>query len=280
MIDRLTSKVEADIAQRVDRSSYYSPFGKILDYELAFEKQGYDGTMMQVLDELQAQLVLRRREANPVILALHPPRIMRGVMDYFIQTQRENGKVYLLRKAVRLALALSNNLETSRYLRKFGRAVVNSGHGDLLKFPVSQIPDRPAWDSTRPDRSRRSAEALLGQARGRDLLFIPLGHGGVAAGLDVFEYYRKLTRTKGSLFYPVRCSMKKKHDRQPRASQEEVKFLRQAAVGRVPVVFDEDVITGETIMNAYEFFRGILEVEGRTLLQLTNLNMKVQVSEN
>lgn len=267
---------------RVDKTSYVSPFRKIDDYDKAFESQPYNGTMMQVLDELEFQLRLPREDADPVILALHPPRVMRGVMDYFVETQRPSGKVFLTRKAVRLGLTLNNNLEVLRYLHKFKRAAVLSGHSELFTFPVTQIKDKLAWDSTRPERSSRSAEGLLAHTGGQDILFIPLGHGGVPAGLDVFEYYKKLTGTSHSLFYPVRFSMKKKNDKDPRVNMEEVAFLRQGTIGRVPAIFDEDTITGETIINAYSFFLGLLgpELGNRKLLQLTNLKMNVQVSEN
>ncbi|MEK6964244.1 MAG: hypothetical protein AABX70_07505 [Nanoarchaeota archaeon] len=118
---------------------------------------------------------------------------------------------------------------------------------------VSQKWDQATLDATVPYLSENTARRLCSDLKEAPLLFIPLAHGAVAAGMDVFLHY-SLFNSKDNLFYPVRFSKTKHKDRAPRISPFEIAFLKKEVSGRVIVLFDEDKSTGRTILGAKRFF--------------------------
>ncbi len=194
----------------------------------------YEGTLREVLDDL--------RDLNPIDTALHAGRIIRAVLDYKIQ----HDKGYdLILPAVDTAVSL--------YLGEGLQGIEKLLNSDLLDIPIEQEHDSISAEMFEVDLSKRTAENLREKFEGSDLLFIPLGHGGVVPGLDVFLHYCDGERRHNS-FYPVRFSREKMGDKEPRLSPEEKEYLRTIGSSREVVIFDEDVCSGETINQASIFF--------------------------
>lgn len=102
----------------------------------------------------------------------------------------------------------------------------------------------------------RAEEYVREAIRYRDnLLFIALGHGGVASGMDVYNYYSDLTNNSNSEFYVIRASHLKMRDFSPRISESEKKYLSEKANERQIIIYDEDRIMRTTLNTAVDYFQ-------------------------
>jgi hypothetical protein len=139
----------------------------------------------------------------------------------------------------------------------FREHVIQTIGEDLLKANLTRRDDILTWEATNPYLSKNTAEKLAERQKGADILFIPLAHGGVPAGMDTFLFYRDATETTNSLLYPVRFSLHKLKDRAPRITREEKNLLREKSEGRRVVIFDDDTqnYIGSTISRAMGFFK-------------------------
>jgi hypothetical protein len=106
---------------------------------------------------------------------------------------------------------------------------------------------------TRPESCKAAAELIA--ASSDDILLVPLGGGGIVAGIQTFLYYRDMTHSDKSVLYPIRFSRNKSKDTVPQVSPAEEEYLKEA-VGRglKPVVLDEDTAFGYTLRNAKDHF--------------------------
>lgn len=88
-----------------------------------------------------------------------------------------------------------------------------------------------------------------------DILQIPLCHGGFIAGSAAFLALQQAYPTRNLDMYPVRFSYRKKGDKEPVLSGEELEYLDELSEGRHVLVTDEDVDTGKTANKALNYFR-------------------------
>lgn len=142
-----------------------------------------------------------------------------------------------------------------KLLRNLRSRIIFQGDKELLQRPLVQEEDNVTWQSTDPVLSFKTAQKLSLETSNQDLLFLTLGHGGIAAGMDVFNYYLDLTKSDNSDFYVIRFSRLKKLDSIPRISTAEKEYLIQLADRRQIVVYDEDRISGETLASAVDGFQ-------------------------
>lgn len=272
--------------------AYHSLFEHLRDdYRLqGWEQMRYSGFLEDVLSGLEA---LAEKPGwtieDHANLVLHPSRIIRAVVDYKIANPELQ-----LEEAVRGAIAFALSVYTeprdlpakTRAFREYATGLTN-GTIPLLSTTVIQPYDIVTWDVCSPELSQAAAVQLARKTGDDDILFIALGHGGVAAGIDVYLRAADRTHYKKSIFYTVRFSTAKMDDRTPQVSAREKDFLREASDGRAIVLFDEDVSTGDTMRTAYEFFSDLFENENIILLtnkdisgELEKLKEKINGGEN
>ena len=229
----------------------------------------FKGTVGQLMDELEAALRDPLEGRNFINIALHPPRIIRAAMDYKIDhPDEEIGELYV-ENALRLGLSIYSGqpdaVETSAHFRD--TLVIDR----FSNLGVAQTADAPTWHATDPDRSFDTAQKLRYQLEHPEILFIALGHGGVAAGMDVFLYYSALTGSTNSQFYAVRFSRRKHFDISPQISKLEFARLRNMARDRQVVVFDEDIVSGDTLEIAADTFADILAPLSHPVITVNNM---------
>lgn len=240
-----------DTRQRAQRA-YASPFDELKNRDELF----YEGTLSDVLATLENAIGNPGKYARPAI-ALHAARIIRAVLDWKTEEPEHAGAcASLIMEASGLCESIYvQSPDALSRLNAFRAAVNNLKHGrELLLRPLVQEADYATFAYTRGKYSQRAAHALAKKEASGNILFIALGNGGIAAGMDTFIQYKGLTGGAGATFYAVRFSMYKKQDEKPKLGDDEVQHLKQLAAGKTVVIFDEDRTTGRTLDYAARFF--------------------------
>jgi hypothetical protein len=239
---------------------YISPFSGIERLDLK-----YSGSLEAVLTDLENTDDLR-------VLALHPSRIIRAIVDYKIEHPESNEIELLLKEAIDSTLRIystpSKSGEIARALRERLKVY---GIEELLQKQLNQDSDYMTTMALEAERSERTAE-ILARESSEDVLFIALGHGGIAAGMDAYLKFCELSGSRGSRFYVARFSRHKLGDPEPKLSETEIEYLRTIAEGRRIVIFDEDICSGETRKKAINYFSGIFF--GKPLRMICNIEQK------
>jgi hypothetical protein len=237
-------------------------------------QQKYQGTLDAVLDETGESLGSRNSESGVIQLALHPPRIIRAVVDYKVQNPTAPEIEFLLRDAIQLGLDVyQGNPNTAIEIEELRRRIIETGNQSLLGRELKQPSDQVTWNATNPARSRGTANNLVMNNGGNPVLFVALAHGGVAAGMDTYLRYCDETGENGSAFYVARFSTQKLRDIYPQLSPTEISYLQEQVLGKRPVLFDEDRATGKTLDRAQQFFDGSVFPQGRVIV-VTNLDAR------
>ncbi len=240
-------------------------------------KQMYFGTLNDVLSETEEILDSGCKNTDSVQLALQAPRIIRGFIDYKIEFPLQKEAEPLLRDAIQLGLHIyKRDVVAIKEIKELKRKIIHSKNKELLERKLEQPECKVTLWATRPLASERTAKNLSSELNGKNVLFIALAHGGIAAGMDTYLRYCDFFNNKGSEFYVARCSIRKWHDDIPRVSANEIKYLRKLSLNRYPVIFDADVSTGHTLMRSCEFFREKV-FTSKNLITLTNYD---QISDN
>jgi hypothetical protein len=238
-----------------EKARYYSLFNNIYSRQQA-PSLDYSGSLEEVLKELEV-VISNGEIGDPLAkLLLHPPRIIRAVVDYKIENP-DNAEIHdLLQDSIRLGLSIfrrsPNELEQ---LQRFKERALKIDNGRLLTNGLEQKDDLATWHAGRPSNSQITVARMMDIADSKDVLFIALAHGGVAAGMDVYLRYLSYTDSSNSQFYVARYSTHKLGDIDPVLTQHEIKYLQAQAARRQIVVFDEDKATGTTCERAEEFFQ-------------------------
>ena len=260
---------------------YHSLFDRIAEadptFRRGFEQQKYQGTLDAVLDETGESLGSRNNESGIIQLALHPPRIIRAVVDYKVQNPTAPEIEFLLRDAIQLGLNVyQGNPNTEKEIDELRRKIIETGNQSLLGRELKQPSDQITWNATNPARSRGTANNLVMSTCGDPVLFVALAHGGVAAGMDTYLRYCDKTGENGSAFYVARFSTQKLRDISPQLSPTEISYLQEQLQGKKPVLFDEDRSSGKTLDRAQQFFDGSVFSQGRIIV-VTNLNARAEL---
>ncbi len=260
--------------------AYHSPFEPLQSaYRLlGIERMQYSGSLENTLFQLES--IASAKEWTTTDYAdfvLHPPRVIRAVVNQKIQFP-EHQLEDVVQKAIAYALRAYQEPQKLRAATQAFREYLQTTTHEkmLLSTSISQWHDSTTWDASAPHLSQASALRLAQETKKADVLFIALGHGSVAAGMDVYLQATQ-RRKRNSLFYVVRFSTDKHSDISPHVSVREADFLRKEAERKPIVLFDEDVSSGETMGEAYEFFSDIFDE--KDLILLTNYDISGELEK-
>ena len=251
------------------------PAAKFTSFKPGSTNLSYRGTLNSVLTDIEINK--RSSHVGSMQRAIQPARIIRAALDYKIaHPELAETAEPLLGEAIHTALEIYNsesNVGTSLEAAKFRAKVVESGLEELLTLPLAQPSDSVTSKASSSERSQKTASKLDAdfntnlptdksiihndKTYSKDVLFIALGHGGVAAGLDVFSRYCKISGSDDSEFYVARLSMAKKRDKAPRLSETEIARLKELSKDRRIVIFDEDIASGRTVKAARSYFERV-----------------------
>jgi len=238
--------------------NYQSPFDAIPD-ETSPEYQNFSGNVSQILEELNAAHIGPDNLQNRITRVVHPPRLVWAAVNYKIASKLPRPEDFILR-ATQLALASYENKLTPSSIKDFRNYNLRF-FPDFLSCDVNQVQDVVTWEASKPKYSKKSVQNLIRKCGYGDILFIAMGQGGIACGMDVFLRYKDFSYAKNSLFYTARLSMHKVKDEKPQLDDKEIKFLKKEKKGRRVVIFDEDLSSGSTIEKAQDYFYRMFDYE-------------------
>lgn len=255
---------------------YLSPFEAFkqrfphIKWQEMWEIVAYHGTVTSVINNLEEALIGPDQDRDFFSIALHPPRLIRAVIDWKIDHPFD-GAEELVNQAVQTGLSIYAGNPNALELLHALRDKIELEQPQLLTSIVEQKDDFPTWIGTDPEISYETARRLAYNFSGDDILLIALGHGGTAAGMDVFLRYQDITQSD-SAFYVTRFSRLKKKDEKPQLTTPEITQLREIAQGRKIVVFEEDSVSGRTINGARSYFQSQF-LNGSTIAQDINFRL-------
>lgn len=239
---------------------YWSLLDRIAQKDPTFRDgyylQEYDGNLNNVLLQTLGVIDCGRKESDFLKLVLNPPRIIRALVDYKIEYPNTRKIESLLKESIQIGLDIYQGKGNVRQnIDTFRKRIEESDCRAVLKRKLKQPMDLVSWDATHPKKSESTSLRLNSALDGKPVLFIALGHGGVAAGMDTYlRYCDKSSALAQSEFYVVRFSAHKMKDPNPRLTPNEIAYLKKQAIGREAVLFDEDRATGKTLDGAMRFF--------------------------
>lgn len=197
--------------------TYQSPFDALYKSDITAACLEYNGTLEKVLKDLASppqvqhlNFEIKHPASNtlndhPEIWALHPPRIIRAVMDYKISHPDSPHLEQLLQDVINSTIDIySNPKNATQCVTELKEKIQQMQLQDLLRNPLHQKIDLTTWEASKPERSKKTATDLATKTASTDVLFIALGHGGIAAGMDVFLRYCSDTGNTNSTFYTTR----------------------------------------------------------------------------
>jgi hypothetical protein len=174
------------------------------------------------------------------------PRLMRAVLDNK-RAFAEVDHIEVVNQTTALTVELfagNPNLERLEIIKR------QLGSAGLLETIVTQQQDGMTHHGTQYDLSYEAALATVVDNEGDDLLFMPLCHGGFAAGVQTALFAQRLNKESDVLVHPIRFSRAKLQDKMLHLTLPERQHLRTYGEGKRPVIFDEDAFTGTTISEA------------------------------
>lgn len=218
----------------------------------------YTGTLEAVLSELASNLVQEDISVPALVLrVMHPPRIIHALVDYKIDHPDALDIEALMQEGIAVALDVyRGTFDAAERVTQLHATIAASVYAPVLTAPLTQLDDYMTQSASAPSCSLQTAQKLAASAAS-DILFIALGHGGVAAGMDVYLRYCQMTGSTNSQFYVARFSTQKKKDTVPRLNPTEITYLQEIAQGKRVVIFDEDSCSGHTIKAAQRYFRSL-----------------------
>ncbi|MBS3119791.1 hypothetical protein J4475_03130 [Candidatus Woesearchaeota archaeon] len=246
----LFDSIMAQLAtQTADRSAVFFPFLEL------YRLQTFDGTLMQVVDDLQTSLSAPYTAETLANVALAGGRLVRGTVDFRIKNPDEPGIDELFQEVTDYAVFLYQEYPNRVAVRnELGRLKDRLASSKAANTQVVQKADEAKWLSAQPVLLQQTLEELMGAVDSRDILLIALGHGGVVPGLDLFSRWHTFAGSDNSAFYTVRFSRHVSGDKNPQLMPYDAKKLRQLSCGRSVVLFDEDTSPGGTIERARRVF--------------------------
>ena len=227
----------------------------------------YNGKLSSIIEGLQRALheketvsALRRR-------ILHPPRILRGLLDYRLEHPELDPEGDLVRETLDMTTATYRGEErTIGLLDKLQHHFPNN----LLASRIKHRSDKVTAAMMSPHYTRLVTTDLRQATGDANILLLAMAHGGVATGLDLFLRYTDTTGNKNSTFYTTRFSTRKQGDETPRLLPAEATWLERQAEGRHIVIYDEDFCSGKTLAAAYRFFGSEMFAEKPIILATNN----------
>lgn len=217
----------------------------------------YEKTLGELLNTFKALQPFGRLKIID-ILVLFPPRIIRAVIDFKI----ENPNTQNIEELLQIVLDFSLNIYSQSYsdiskeVEKLEQ-YISRHFPSLLSYTIIQNEDTYTWLAMNPQKSYLLISNLIPIIQSKEILFIALGHGGIAVGMDVYLRVKPYIST--SNFYVARLSTRKHFDSRPKLSPLEVQKLQKLAQNKIVIIFDEDSASGKTKQIAEEFFSNLFE---------------------
>lgn len=240
-----------------------------MTYESLFDQHYMNGqapanmhckaSLNEVLEDLvyDAKSLYATSEESRAGIILGAPRIIRGVLDYSIDSPIDEKPINVINSATNTALAIySDPRATEDHISEFVNFLEKTGNLHFLNARAEQIRDNTTWKKSDSQYCAKSANYLVDELNGEDMVFLMTGHGGVMAGMDVFLRYKDASGSENSFAYPIRLSTSKKLDTEPRFSNNELKYIKRKATGKNLVVFDEDCYSGNTMRKFRDYIKG------------------------
>jgi hypothetical protein len=254
--DQLATREQVEPLERTVKTTIDLSFVSSALLHYCPKDNGFEGIRIyQMLDEL-ANLVEKHDSIEDLAkLIWYPAKIICAATDHKILFKEEGQyvreatelalKVYKREATEEEILALRERFLTEEF-NKVGFSSINI-YGEKIKG------DQRTCSAMNPEYSKKAVESLVETINSDDILFIALGNGGIAPGLDTFLRYCDQTQTDSS-FYPVRFSMRKRGDVIPQLSPWEAQYIKEKRGDRKLVIFDEDRSAGHTLRGTHKFF--------------------------
>lgn len=264
-------------------NQYISPLSKL--YSNIRSKRidtNYAGNLYEILEDLKSPKNIKTRVRNSsrvnvfdINNAFHPPRIIRTLLDFKINSSSEL-RFECLNTGINSVLEMyqdpQNTPDFCNNLSNYFRLILpKKEFKDLMFQKVYQETDNISFDSSRPELSFNFVKNLEQILTCKDILFIPLGYGGIMPGLDIFNKYTYNNPKSKSVFYPVRFSKYKLEDEVPQLEPKEIIKLETFTKTKQVVIFDEDSCSGLTLDIAKKFFQDNLKQ--KNILSYANNSM-------
>jgi hypoxanthine phosphoribosyltransferase len=233
--------------------TYTSLFERI---ELTKEFQIYEGSLESVFNEVITILkkeIKSKRDYS--ILAFHPPRIIRALVDYKEEQPDSSKNIELLKEGITTSLDIYSQYNHSSTIENV-LALREKLDEKILKRIIKQQQDDINLVVSNPKFSQATANKLYEIINNKEAIMFVVGHGGTGPGLDVILRYRELSHQNNLEFYPVRFSRsehKGYKDTKPCLTETEIEYLRKEVMGKKVIVFDENHNTGRNIRTVAEF---------------------------
>ena len=250
----------------------------VLFQQYPIDKPFEELIVYQVLDEL-ADLSEQHESAEGLAkLIWYPAKVICAVMDHKI-LHKEEGQY--IKEATELALGIYNGEATREEILalkdKFMSDEKNKVGFSRLDIYGKKIADQRSCKAMDPKYSEKAVKSLTETVNREDILFIALGNGGIAPGLDVFLRYCNQNETD-STFYPVRFSSHKRADQTPQLNDWEAKYLQEVRGDKKVVIFDEDTSSGLTLKRSHEFFCPSF-VSDKDIILMTNEEGTLEIDD-
>ncbi len=251
---------------------YASPLDSVLEWKKLLSEQNgsflyYVGPLNTVLNSLGLTLTKKINGGyygprDYETFSCHPPRILRVVMDTLsTQSQQSCPSDSLLQTVYDMSrlLALRIYAEHDSHPSELRTAVSDYrhfllDHHLLEQLYITEPSDTSTLLSSNPALTSASIDRLVQNSSSHDILFVPFGHGAYLAGIDGFLRYCEATESSQSIFYPIRFSSAKMKEQNPQLASFQRDELCKQADGKTVVLFDTDVVTGDTLIGASHFF--------------------------
>jgi hypothetical protein len=197
----------------------------------------------------------------------HPARLMRAAVNGGDITGVPH--VELVQEVTDYAVSAYTGTPTSEQFS----AVANrlAAHGFFTKW-VEQTYDPTTLEAQQLQRAAAAAERLHARIGVRDLLVLPICHGGLLPALEGTAYYQRMTGAQAAT-YPIRYSRTKQFDRRPKVQPEALDHIRDMAQNRTVVVYDDDTKTGRTVTRTLRYLQAN-GVEGNGLVGAVNYDRR------
>lgn len=249
--------------------TYRSLFDEVTTEDLKKQYE-YKGTVSDILEDLKHKL-------EPSQLIFHPARLIKGLIDYKIQYPQK----VVVNDIIRYVIEFAKEIYSIRAVQLFKVTslklmLMQNNLSDFLTFEVTQEKDPAACLSLVGKLSQQTADQIFSSTNGTDILLIPMAHGATPAGIDILLRYSILTQSNTSMVYPCRFSVHKQKDPRPHLSPYEISYLIRESRARTIVVFEENVVTGETLKAATHYLQET--VFSKPVISVTNLDISKEAS--
>ena len=170
--------------------TYRSPFDNLVRMGVKFNEQDeyflcYRSTLAELLSQTKEAVSAnsRQRTLEKVVrTVLHPPRIIRALLDYKIFNSCPVEDI--VQDAIQIGLRTYKSEDTFPLISQLETNIAKRDP-HLPSLMIMQKCDPVTWKSSQPQYSKVTSTLIAEQTQ-NNLLFIALAHGGVAAGMDVF----------------------------------------------------------------------------------------------